>query len=151
MQVIDTRFLIQKANKNKSASDPHKANLTVHDLHALELLAVYLAGVYEMPEEECFVALQEDEPQLITIQIDSEQVLRVNYARNMRDVGRGGSGSDNDAQSDYDLVSDESLNQPRLLETMEDADPTRTRGPLGRTSGKSVPPFSFCPVARNQK
>jgi hypothetical protein len=62
VQVIDTSFRIQKARKGKAL--PGVTKLTMQDLQDPESLAVYLATVYGLPEEDCLVVLQECAPQL---------------------------------------------------------------------------------------
>lgn len=52
VQVIDTKFRLQKAKRQEPASELSKATLTVQDLQDLERLAAYLADVYGLPEEE---------------------------------------------------------------------------------------------------
>ncbi|KAL5317108.1 hypothetical protein ACEPPN_014202 [Leptodophora sp. 'Broadleaf-Isolate-01'] len=123
VQIIDTSFLIRRASKGdkyKTRQESRKAALTVHDLQDLELVAAYLSDVYGLPEEECLEALQGAEAgaQLAAILEAYEQTVTDTKAQKLQTVEGEEAKFDEDQRSTSSLST---INNPRLLETVEDA------------------------------
>ncbi|KAH9225073.1 hypothetical protein DL95DRAFT_452788 [Leptodontidium sp. 2 PMI_412] len=123
VQIIDTSFLIRRASKGdkyKTRQESRKAALTVHDLQDLELVAAYLSDVYGLPEEECLEALQGAEAgaQLAAILEAYEQTVTDTKAQKLQTVEGEEAKFDEDQRSTSSLSP---INNPRLLETVEDA------------------------------